>query len=1675
MKAEALYIKIDKTTKNGVAETHLFPSDTDFACIKSYTNSRNREGGAPSISASFYFSRPLDKEWSREEYVEFDGERYYATSIPSSSKDSTSGLYKHEAFFISKREVLDNTLFFDVVSQDPNDTNGGDKYRSNQTKFSFGGDINEFVSRINDSMAYCGLYDKNGVNGYCIVVDEGYGTDEIKELSFESQYLSAVIQLIKTTFELDYYWVGKVCHVGSVQHDLSTSGNYGSRYVLQYGSDAALMSIQRNNTNNKAIDVITGCGSSDNIPYYYPNTDEYGKAVFNVENIDKDKVSVVLSKYWRIVGTEDKKKLTLYKGKEGGVYKGEILTSELSYTGGYSSTIGSDKCSITTHYQVRILAKKGMTIDLTSAGVGFAYNDWANEYHKGLVYDSKEVVRDFYLRDNVNANSEDKSISKGQTVGTACVYEFKEDGDYTLHLDFLYSYKSKSWKDSQGVYHQADRSYFDMSALGSVKFSYAPTSEYIWVYDGDKSASYDKCGIEIEGLSSATAILFEYNFTKDEKGNYTFAQITRSDTTKAVSVMVTGRTWIYPSANLMPSIYRKSGGAERFYYATNSPSDDQKEIYTIPGTDSLYHFNNPYKDKNPHQGYVTFDDIKPTIKGIRNDLIQTDGLGQLFGEIADVAFDKTDSDAKDENSNLLHPYFYIKLHKFSGEFGFDLFKHALESETGKIEMIECHGCPACSFPIMCYWDKVNNICYNPVSVDKNGNLKAVREDYQDYIMQESDIKSDTLNQNSQTKEIWIAVQKETSTLGVVMPNASAGFKPKQGDKFVITGIKAPSVLITAAERRLDEALIKHMSENNEDKFSYSVKFSRIFLQENPDFAAMLNENTKLTIKYNNELVDAFVSNYQVKIDDNALVSAEVELVNSLEAGQSDIKQIIQSVEGEVVRGLGNISTGGNSFNASVADKMYLSKVKRDTAQELINFEKGLTFGDGTHRVTPEGVAIFKELVSQIFKSGANGSGFKLGNYSDSEDSYLEVDRLLVRKAAEFVKLVIRELQSVGGEIVLSPASMKISKVQFLRAGTILPKIPTLTYDVYRCSFLTKRGDEEITNPFAVNDLVRCQTFNIKEGTTANAKNKYYWRKVVRVGTDYIDILALSGDTYGDSQPEVGDELVQMGNTTDVARQSVLYLSAYGSDSPSIKLYKGVNECTLDGKEIFVVSREEIYALASMFKLKVVDGDTTKETTLAEIVANVDGLTSTVAANKTETDGQISKINTTLTQNAESITSLAQKQTETENKVSNIEQTTDKISLQVETTTNLKNCIVGSALRPWDDITRITAAHSQNVEITNGGGVGGSNYATFSASGATADTYTGLYFKDVRVTAGKTYAFSVWAKIVTLLDKGAYYSIKRFDGGTEGAVVKSSNIIPSIGDWKLFTTTFTVPDGCTKLLLEIAVRRNGAISVCRPMIMEGTEYGGWSLSPYDKTEAGKLESGLKRAGIDLEGDTITATANKFLVKNNSGEVTASVNEDGLLEVGAGLFSGLIRKKKTIITPDKLEGYTEENPINGYIRLNFVKTGSFVEFSGDIGKKTGGKYPTIIPPFHNPNASDAGLGVTSEEAATCLGQTFVVRNNTSPAITINIVGYTSLVGGNSPAHPYWLESGWMAVLTCEFVYVSSANTYAIVWNGYNVPFSSPIAHSDEGEEAAADEGGEPTADEPITTTEEEQPKE
>lgn len=903
---------------------------------------------------------------------------------------------------------------------------------------------------------------------------------------------------------------------------------------------------------------------------------------------------------------------------------------------------------------------------------------------------------------------------------------------------------------------------------------------------------------------------------------------------------------------------------------------------------------------------------------------------------------------------------------------------------------------------------------------------------------------------------WVLTLQRVEDIGLYFPYKD--FQINAGDHFVLSGIELPVQYVEAASEKLLRYAIAWLIENDHTKHTYAPKIDEIYMARQHDEAM---EDTTGTTKSLHDTIkegdifqfsdedfgisaDVIIDSLSITEKEGAIPTYEVSLRNDKEVGAL---QKIQNKITAISNSTGDFTPAQvKEYIQSEGSKYFLSKVKTDVAEKLIRFWEGIAFGEQSDNnplgISSDGIATLKEVVSAAFRSGALGSGFKLGDYNGSGDSYLEVDRLLVRKAAEFVRLVIRELQSVGGEIVLSPAAMKVSNVVYFAKGTVLPEYNgyALRYDVYRCYFSQKRGDEEIENQFAVGDLVRCQTFNVKKGVNENVKNRYYWRKVYKVGTDFIDVLADFCDT-GSDIPQAGDELVQMGNVSDTARQSVVVLSAYGADAPSLKMYYGVDSYSLENREVFVLSRQEMFAIADKFKFvtRNANGETESTQSFAELVMSVDGLGTTVNRNKEELDGQITKMGSQITQTANKITALTQQQTAMGNKISKIEQSTEKISLQVETTTNLKNCIVGSALRPWDDIVKIAAGLSQTVNIINGGGVGGSNYAVFNASGATANTWNGLYFKDVRVTPGKKYIFSVWVKVIRATDNGAYYTIKRFETGVEGAVIKSGDYSNTVGDWVLYTYQITVPSGCSRLLIETAIRKNGTINLCRPMLMEGTEYGGWSLSPYDKTEAGKLETNLKSTGIDIENGKITATADKFEARNNRGEVTASVNEKGLLEVNAGLFSGFLRKKLTVITPENIGQYTIPSAQLGYVVFDFAAAGSFVRFEGDFRAAYDSSYPTIILPYTNYNSSAIPNSIPFAQAVPYLDQKFIIINkaNTSVVIagggTINKRGSTTIEASSLPNE---VETNQEAIVTCTLKTTtkSSGNRCTIVWDGY-----------------------------------------
>lgn len=378
--------------------------------------------------------------------------------------------------------------------------------------------------------------------------------------------------------------------------------------------------------------------------------------------------------------------------------------------------------------------------------------------------------------------------------------------------------------------------------------------------------------------------------------------------------------------------------------------------------------------------------------------------------------------------------------------------------------------------------------------------------------------------------------------------------------------------------------------------------------------------------------------------------------------------------------------------------------------------------------------------------------------------------------------------------------------------------------------------------------------------------------------------------------------------------------------------------------------------------------------------------------------------------------------------STIEQTAREISLKVteETVNVARNCIVGSALREYDEITPINGTEKVTIMTE---GVGGTNYAQCYCIGATANSWTGLYFKDVRVKPQTKYIFSVWMRMTAKPDNGSYVAFKTYNTSVTGTEVARIAFPDSqtLNVWALYKVAVSVPAACNRLLIETGVRKNGAIDLCRPMLEEGDTYQGWSLSPYDVT----IDDAVVATGLDIKNGIIKATADKFEIRNNNGEQTAAVNEKGRLEVKSGLFSGFIVKKITTLTPDNISEYLKSSQSNGYLSMDFSAAGSYVCFTGAMKAKYGDDYPSPVLPFYNIGSISASLGVTAEEAISYIGQIVIIANKSDT--TVNVIGGGTIKGGGTQSQ--WIETGYMAVLTCEFEYTSVKN-YKIVWNGYCV---------------------------------------
>lgn len=396
----------------------------------------------------------------------------------------------------------------------------------------------------------------------------------------------------------------------------------------------------------------------------------------------------------------------------------------------------------------------------------------------------------------------------------------------------------------------------------------------------------------------------------------------------------------------------------------------------------------------------------------------------------------------------------------------------------------------------------------------------------------------TFNSDAQ---LWEIVQNED--YGRPLPDEV--LLPAIGDKYVLSGWNAEKItelgLVATAEQELLEAARKYVAKTCIDDGTYTATLNSIWVYEdqiNHSFdigqrISLINpayfKNGRLSRVIGFEIkLDLPYDSPQYTIGESTPYSRISDIETQVEELTFKRQTFTGSGGSNIYVIKTNDATAASNFNvfsALCTLRMFLRKDFPDVAEEIITFLKGLLIGK-------------------------NGSGITV---REDGTSQAVVDRLYVKIKAVFEELQVKKATHVGGEQIITHAGMKCIRVEELK-------------DVYRCYFLAEQEGEAIANEFSVGSLAQAKECNIVDGTTLNASNRYYWREVMEVGRDYIDLSKTICDE-GSDIPQAGDDIIGLGHRTDVDLQSTIVLSSTNETSPSITFYAGINDFNLTEKDI----------------------------------------------------------------------------------------------------------------------------------------------------------------------------------------------------------------------------------------------------------------------------------------------------------------------------------------------------------------------------------------------------------------------------------------------------------------------------------------------------------------------------
>lgn len=388
--------------------------------------------------------------------------------------------------------------------------------------------------------------------------------------------------------------------------------------------------------------------------------------------------------------------------------------------------------------------------------------------------------------------------------------------------------------------------------------------------------------------------------------------------------------------------------------------------------------------------------------------------------------------------------------------------------------------------------------------------------------------------------------------------------PKAGDRYIPWNIRMPQEYYTLAEAEFAAAVQKYNADHDVDLAVFKAQTDHVWVEDNaadlfvgrrvrlvsdryfPETGYRDSRITKISRKIN------LPTQMEVEIGDALGRSSKTKITDDIRDARDYARSIGNSVSLPDIIRTGDTTrpTDNNLMSALRIIKDFLCKYKDDRTAHKLATDKAFEVGE--------------------FLAGVSGGFFGI---DQNGDSYLEVARLYARVRAVFEELTVIKTGVLAGKQYITPGG-----------GIVCTKVEEVTnasgtLTGWRCYFLSEQDGEKTECKFIANDQAISALFNAKSGTANKVSNHRYWRLVTAVDNDactddsgnhygYIELSATDCEAGSDT-PQAGDEICQFGyrGTDEPRRQTAMVFSTVDADAPSIKLFRGINSYTMDGKAV----------------------------------------------------------------------------------------------------------------------------------------------------------------------------------------------------------------------------------------------------------------------------------------------------------------------------------------------------------------------------------------------------------------------------------------------------------------------------------------------------------------------------